>query len=350
MSQRSSLTIKIEPWSILKVFFLILALIFLYIIKDIVLIFVLASFLSLILVPAVNFLEHKKITRWLGALFIYLAVLLILSAIIFSIGPNLVAEGKILVHKLPDYFKSVFGDKMDFLNQGIWPSIQNWLTITNIQEYGVFAWLSSILSGFFTLIMVLVIAFYLSIDKDFFIRQIDKFVPESYKKFWKNFYYLSLQKLGDWARGQAILCLTIGLFSYLGLLFLGIKFALILGVIAGLTEIIPYFGPLIAGSAAILVALVDDPIKALTVAVFYIVLQQLESLFVTPQVMKRAVQLNPVIGIVTMLIGGNLLGPIGILVSVPIVTIIKILLIEYLDSQKKENEKEPCDETLSANF
>jgi predicted PurR-regulated permease PerM len=143
--------------------------------------------------------------------------------------------------------------------------------------------------------------------------------------------------IGAWGRGLLVLCLVVGLMDYIGLKILGVNFALALAVLAGVLEVVPWLGPWLAGIPAVVVALTQSPIKALMVAILYIAVQQIENNLIVPQVMRRAIGLNPLLVILILLIGAKLAGPAGIILAVPIVTIIVILIKEYLRIKGEQN-------------
>jgi len=114
------------------------------------------------------------------------------------------------------------------------------------------------------------------------------------------------------------LMLIIGCLTFIGLYFLNVPYVLILALIAGLFEIIPYIGPIIAAIPAVILAFLVSPLLALLVVVLYIVIQQLENYVIVPQIMKKAVGLNPIVIIVVMLIGAKLAGVLGLILAVPL--------------------------------
>jgi predicted PurR-regulated permease PerM len=142
------------------------------------------------------------------------------------------------------------------------------------------------------------------------------------------------EKLGSWLRGQLFLSLIIGILSYIGLLVLGIPYALPLAVVAGVLEVIPVIGPIISSIPSVLIALTISPILGLAVAAMYFVIQQLENHLIVPQVMKRAVGLNPLIVILAIAIGSSLLGFAGALLAVPIAVVLQTVVGEVIESRK----------------
>lgn len=138
------------------------------------------------------------------------------------------------------------------------------------------------------------------------------------------------EKLGAWLRGQLFLSIIIGLVSYIGLLIFNIPYALPLALLAGVMEIIPVIGPIISAIPAVLIALTISPILALGVAAMYFVIQQLENHLIVPQVMKRAVGLNPLVVILAIAIGSRILGFAGALLAVPLAVVIQIIAAEII--------------------
>lgn len=135
-------------------------------------------------------------------------------------------------------------------------------------------------------------------------------------------------KLGAWLRGQVVLSLLIGILVYIGLSVLGIESALPLAIIAAFLEVIPVIGPIISAIPAVLIALTVSPVMAGLVAGLYFAIQQIEGHLVVPQVMKKAVGLNPLLVILAVSIGGRLLGIGGALLAVPIAAVIQIIIQE----------------------
>jgi len=133
----------------------------------------------------------------------------------------------------------------------------------------------------------------------------------------------SQQSLGAWVRGQLLLSLVVGVLATLALFVLGVPYALVLGVFAGICELIPYIGPFIAGAPAVVVALGDSPTRAVLAVVSYVLIQQVENHALVPLVMKRSTNLHPVVVILVLLVGFELLGIVGALVAVPTAVLVR---------------------------
>ena len=195
--------------------------------------------------------------------------------------------------------------------------------------------LFSFLGGLFSIFMLLVLTFYFSADDQFVKRSVRVFIPVKYQPYSTNLINRIQEKLGLWIRGQLILCLIIFSMSWLGLSLLGVKYALVLAVFAGVTEFIPYLGPFLGAIPAVFVGFTQAPYLGLLVIGLYIIIQQAENLFIVPMVMKRAVGLNPVVVIIAMLIGGTMAGILGILIAIPVATAISVAVSDFVDFKKE---------------
>jgi predicted PurR-regulated permease PerM len=137
--------------------------------------------------------------------------------------------------------------------------------------------------------------------------------------------------LGGWVRGTLVAMLLIGAFTALGLVLLGVPYALLLGLLAGLLELIPYLGPWISGAIAVVVALVAvDPIKALEVVGLFFIVQLAEGNLVQPLVMSWAVRIDPLLVLVAVTLGAQVLGVVGALLAVPIAGLAQVITLRVV--------------------
>jgi predicted PurR-regulated permease PerM len=135
-------------------------------------------------------------------------------------------------------------------------------------------------------------------------------------------------KMGGWFRGQILLCFIIGLLYYIGLLIIGIESPLVLALFGGLTEFIPYLGPILGGIPIVFVAFVASPWKGLLALILLVIIQQAEGHFIVPKVMQKAVGLNPLISIIALLVGAQLYGILGALLAIPVATAVSVVYKE----------------------
>lgn len=337
--------IEISSSSIIKVIIILLIFLFIYLIRDIILML----FVVLVLISAINpladWLQNKKIPRWVGVLAIYIFFLAIFSFTIIWLIPPFVKELGLLASDFPDYWKKimsglaglgVYSEEIGF-QENVQSGLMSLSSTLGAAVSGVFSTLSGIFGGIFSFIIILVVTFYMVVEEDALKGILRSIVPAGYQPYLVRLFNRLEKKLGQWLRGQLILCLIIGTMVYVGLLILGVKYALVLGLFAALTEFIPYLGPIIAGILATFIAFSESPILALFVVILYVVIHQLESHIIIPKLMQRVTGLNPVISIIALLIGGKLAGIIGIILAIPITLAISV----FIEDVFKNSEEEP---------
>lgn len=323
--------IKIDFLSILKIALLVLGILIVYFLRDIILMFVVALLLATVMSPAVDWFEKKKIPRWLGSLIIYLIVLSIVIGLILIALPIIKSESRLFLYNLPDFVRSLvnfFQKSPQELPFGDWFSGRTG---------SIYSFFSTLTGQIFSIFMIFVLAFYISVEKREVRNLLLSIVPKEYHHFVENFLAASQEKIGAWGRGMLILSLTIGILSYIGLTILGVRFALILALIAALTEIIPWIGPWLGAIPALIVGFADSFLKGILVGVLYLVIQQLENTFIAPYVMKKSVGLKPLVTILVLLVGGKIAGLWGMILSVPVTTLIFILVNTWFKEKERRD-------------
>jgi len=298
--------------------------------KEILIIIFISYVITAALSPFSDYLTRKRIPKIFSVLIPYSIVIAILILLIFPLFPFFISQIQLLFTNLPKYVNQV----ARIFNLQIDQS-----TIRNVFESDLnslgknaLSVTSQVFSGFFSIFTVIVISFYLMLQREMlkknFIALLDKKYQESTLKTISQVE----NKIGLWLRGQFVLCFSIGFFTWIGLTIIGLPFALPLGLMAGILEIVPTVGPIVSAIPAIIVALTISPGLALTIVVFYIMLQMLENHILVPKIMERAVGLNPIIIIVGVLIGGKFLGILGALLAVPFIATVLIITKSFKPS------------------
>ena len=185
----------------------------------------------------------------------------------------------------------------------------------------------------------MVITFYMTVEEDGLKKFVRSIAPIEYQPYLVQKTNRIQIKMGGWLRGQLILMLIVGTLSFIGLTILGVPYALVLAVFAGLAEFVPFLGPIIAAVPAVFFAFSDSPWKAVGVIIFYTVLQQLENQVIVPKVMQKAVGLNPIVVITVMLVGAKVAGLMGILLAVPATTIAWIFIGDLFQHKVEADNK-----------
>jgi predicted PurR-regulated permease PerM len=198
----------------------------------------------------------------------------------------------------------------------------------------IFVTITSIFGGLISLLLVLVITFYLTVEEDALKKFVKYIVPAKHRTYTMDLIERMQIKIGLWLRGQLLLSVIVGILTYIGLSILGVKYALLLAIVAAIFEIIPYLGPWLAAIPAVLVSFSDSLVKVVLVIVLYIIIQQLENNLIVPKLMQKMVGLNPIIVIMAILIGIKLGGVVGGLLGVPVAAAISVYLYDVIKDRK----------------
>lgn len=356
MTENRNITINISTGTILKIVGIFLILAFIYLVRDILIVFFVALIFATLIEPLVNKLEKKKIPRALGVILIYIILLLFLAMIVRMLIPPIVEQISLLAANFPDFWTKVmenfesirqYSEERGFLDN-IQRSLESLQSNLTKAATGVYAFIVSIFRSAVHFLIILVVTFYLVVQRDALGKVLRAIAPIKYHLYLTDLAVRIQQKIGSWARGQLILGLVIGIMSFLGLIFLLPKYALVLAIIAGVTELIPYLGPVLGAIPAVFLGFTVSFGHGLAVLILYIIIQQLENHIIVPQVMKKQVGLNPVIIIVAMLIGARLIGVIGVILAIPVTTAIGIVVKDFMEKSKFSEIKANIDKESSS--
>ncbi len=337
---KGRIKLDISTFTILKVVGILVLVFFVFLIRDVLVLLTISFIIAAALEPAVDKLQKKlKFPRWAGVLSIYLLFIAILFVFVSMVAPILSEQVRTLIANKNTYISNVQGmisswpreyqDQINNVINNIPSVIKNW------QIGGVSDRVFGFFSGIGSFVVVLVISAYVLSLKNGMKQTVSAFVPESQRKLFIKMFGDITRKLSLWFRGQLVLSFSVGLATFIGLWIMHVPYALILALVAAFTELIPMVGPVLGAIPAVIVALFISPVMAIIVAVFYILVQQLENHILVPQVMKKAVGLNPVIIISAMLIGAKLLGILGVILAVPVASSISVILKEWPRNNKE---------------
>lgn len=322
-----NISISIAPGSIIVGLLLILLIGLLWFLRDLVLILLTAVVIASAIEPAVRAMMHRGIPRLVAVLGTYLLVASVFLSILFFFVPPVLDDAATFLTQLPNTLSSLnFSEVTGGLLPGnIADALSSADFLRDISSSlagstgGALATLSLIFGGLASFVLIIVFSFYFSVQEtgvDDFLRVVTPVKEQAYiLHLWKR----SQEKIGKWMQGQLILAVIVGVLVYLGLMILGVPYALLLAVLAGVFEVIPVFGPILAAIPGLAVALVHGgPTEALLVLGLYVVVQQFEAHLIYPVVVKKVVGVPPLLVILALLIGYKLAGFLGVLLSVPI--------------------------------
>lgn len=306
----------------------------LFLVRDVLVAIFLALVVSSGLAPMVDWLERTGIPRMLGVVLVYLMIMLILGLFVYAILPVAVVEfgglfqnvasltGQIFTFTSTEDFLKVINDNFNQISQG-----------AALGGVSLAAAASNLFGGLALAISVAIISFYLTLSRDgveWFLRAI---LPEANEERFMQIFRRSKKRIGYWLQSQLVLSLVMGVMVFVGLWFLGVSHAFILGMSAAIFELIPYVGPVFAGSMAVLVAFSGSFKLAVYTVILFVIIQQVESNVIIPAVFHRAIGLHPVVVLASLMVGYTLLGLVGIILSVPTAVILQEFLNDWVSEK-----------------
>jgi len=315
-----------------------------YIAKEAVVVLLLAIFISAALDNFVVKLE-KFLPRLVATIIVYLSLITLVTLVFYAIIPVAILELKGALTNLSNLTSQFFGSGISIpVEQLINPNIDKIASLLlsgNTSSF--FGVISKFLGGALFIIATLISSFYLTASRDGVGTFLADIFPEKLEEKVLNIYYRSKNKIGKWFQAQIILALTIGIVTFVGLSFTSIKYVFLLSIVAALFEVIPVVGPIFAGAVAVVIALTESVDLAIYVAIFYVIVQQIESHILVPLIMKKALDLHPVVILVSLLAGLEIAGPIGAILAVPTSVVLGEFvgdLVEEKKSRRNERQQE----------
>jgi len=335
MAEQKRLEYQISTASIIKVLLIIGVVAFLWLIRGILGLLFVSIILASAFNPLVAWLQKRKIPRGFGIVLIYIVILGLLTAIITLVATPVTQEIASLTHNFPQYrtvlidawnnLQAISGGALDSYN------LQNSLSSFSLPgaTSGIFAFLQAVFGGIFAFFLVLIMTFYLTVEEQALRNFIKVLTPDAYQPYVMQLWTKVQTRLGYWLRAQLILSLVIFTLTYIGLSLLQVKYALVLALLAGAFELVPYVGPMLSAIPAIFLTFVQTPYLALFVLVLYFIIQQLENSFIVPKVMGKITGLNPIVVLIAVLIGAKVGGIVGTLMAVPVATVLSTFLYDF---------------------
>lgn len=302
-----------------------------------------AALISLALRTLLHWLYKLVKVRWIAVLILVTTMISFGFVFITIMIPNIVAEIQILLSSLPNYLSALNG-QIDQLHQnyGVTLNLSQGLTqlrnLANQLLTSLPAWINQVFDLTLQLFATTILALYMAYDPDTLIQGILRLIPRRQHSRFHRVLKATQVRLRGWIFGTGIAMLFLGIGATLGLWLLGIPLALSFGVIAGLFEVIPYFGSIVGTVLPALVALTLSPAKLVLVLVLFLALNQIDAHLVQPLIMGREVRLHPVLVIIAFLIMGKLLGLVGVILAVPTAAVVGTLIDELLTQSSEPIE------------
>lgn len=314
----------------------------LYLLRDVVLVVLLALLTAAALGPAIRKLERFKLSRTASVIIIYACLLLGGIGLLTVFVPIFLNELRQFASQWPEYAKrlSIFLEGLEASLQGLGINFEKEALFQN-SESALTGWVSNLFAttvnlfqGIIHFIGYFFLALYLSLEE----KGIEKFflmlAPKQYHEHALSIAFRMQGKVSQWLFGQLLLMVIAFSIYFVGLSALGVPYAFAIALFGGLMEMLPYIGPVLAGFPAVIFGLLVSPGLGIAALIFYIVAHQAEAHIIAPQVMKRSADLNPVALIIAILVGLELAGPLGIILAVPITMMLSVFVEDLLEKRQ----------------
>jgi predicted PurR-regulated permease PerM len=288
--------------------------------------------------PIVTYFEKRGAPRGLGTLVIYIGFTLIVTLFILYLVPRFLLQLELLAEVLPQQTGNIQSRIAGFykrfsrfsIPEPVKGAVDNGIqraetTLAGFVERTLGAF-PSLLPQLSLLILVPVLAFYLTMDFPELKMWVLSWIPDRWRSDIVGLLIEMDNSLGSFIRGQLLISAIVGILIAVGLSVIGVDFPLIIGLIAGIFNIVPYFGPVIGAIPAVILALLRSPLSAVYVVILFVVINQVESSVISPNILGEHVGLHPVTVIFCILSGGHLFGFLGIVLAVPVTAVIKVTL------------------------
>ncbi|NLD34757.1 MAG: AI-2E family transporter [Clostridiales bacterium] len=298
--------------------------------------FVYAAVFAYLFNPLINKLEARGVKRFWSSLLTVLLVFIALLALMALFIPSVISDATTVVRRLSlnvDKLKVMLEDALSHIDGMLGGALEVEGRVDDLVRTGVrlltdaISRVVSSLGGLIDVLLIPVITFYLLKDKDLLLRDIAGFFGEPQRARLKDIGREINRLLSGYVKGKILISMLIGVLTGVGSLLIGVPNALTIGIVAGLFDLIPYFGPWLGGILPVLIALIGPtPIKALWVVILILIIQQVESNLITPRVISQRVGMHPLVVMFSVMFFGSVMGIAGMVLGVPIMAVLIALI------------------------
>lgn len=372
---KGDVKIEITTGTIVRAILLVICTVALFMLKDVILVVLTAVVIASSLEPAVVWFIRHGVPRVFSALIVYAAVAGILVGCFYTLVPQFLQDTSRFLNQVPQYlesselwnpldeetstqgaeiatsmargiddsraaFSTMAADEPsnqialggDISIQGAIQGINEAITAVSA---GFVHSASSVFGGVLSFILIAVLSFYLTMQEDGVEKFLRTVIPDKQEGYVVDLWKRTQAKIGLWMQGQLVLAILVGILVYLGLTVLGVQNALLFAVFAAFMETIPLFGPVVAAIPAVASAYLDGGASTgFIVAGLYLIIQQFENHLIYPLVVKKIVGVPPILVILALIVGAKLGGFLGVILSVPVAS----MLMELLNDAEKRRK------------
>ena len=319
----------------------------LWTLRDLALLIITAIVIASAIDPGVDFFRRMKIPRVIAVLGMYLAVFGALFAAVYYLLPPFLADLQGVISQIPQYLSTLDGPLSNFST--ILPAVEQGHELETVLNSilafqsnfggapeGTFQLVTAIFGGITSFLIVIVLSFYFAM-RDTGVEDFLRIVtPTKREEYVVGLWLRARVKIGLWMQGQVISSLLVGATAYVGLVLLGVPYAFFLALLTAAFEIIPIFGSILAALPAVMVGFSFGGTSfALLVVLIYIVVNQIEAHIIQPLVVNKVVGIPPLLVIISILVGAQLAGFVGVILAIPVAAALREFLNDY-DRGKRE--------------
>lgn len=299
--------------------------------------FVVAMIISYVLNPVVCMLAARKMPRGIAVLLIYAVFLTCLAVILINLIPMLIEQMEELNEHLPEMTMHAQNIMNNLDNRGvpvgIKEGVDQWLLqwedrlakgISNFMDH-----IGSTINIVLNIFIIPFLIFYILKDFDVFERAVVSLLPRTRRKASVRLLKEIDEALGNYVRGQFLVCLIVGILAYIGYMIVGMPYALLMASIVAVFNIVPYLGPFLGAAPAVVMASTISWKMVLMVIIVNWLCQLLESNIVSPQVVGKKLHLHPMLIIFALLVGGEIAGVVGLILAVPLFVVLKVIIQHF---------------------
>lgn len=312
--------------------------------------FLISGALYYLMIPLVDWLARRRLPRSLAVIITFIIFLAVLTGVVALVGPSLQKEFTALIISMPErvdeliafveglttipLFRQLFALEalsIERLSEFIPNAINQAVNYALNSIALIINYTTSVL---ITILVVPFLLYYLLVEsgRNTVSNVVNKLAPRLHAERTNRSLAEINSQLGNYVQGLGIVSILVGVLAYIGLLIIGIDYALVLSVFVALTNLVPIIGAFIGAAPAVLVAALNSPLMVLKTIIVMIIVQQLDSYVVRPFILGRKMAINPLVIIMVVLIAGRLGGIVGILLAMPLFTVIKIVVSQLYET------------------
>lgn len=334
-----SRVLDISLGTIFKIAFIALLFYIIYLIRDILILSIFALIISILFNPIIDFLQRKRIPRVLAVIFVYIGIFGLISLLIYSLASLFFVEIQKFSQGLPEYFETI-SPPLKSLGVEAFEDIESFIGLLNKSVETIAASflgaVSAIFGGIFATIYIVTVAIFLSLEEKGVEKSLSLLFPKKYETYVLHLWARCQRKVSGWFLSRILASIFVGGVVYVAFLILNVKYPLTLGLLAGVLNFIPIIGPIVTGILIFVIISLDSTLRAIFALVAFTLVQQIENNILTPLLTKRFVALSPVIVLISLVIGGKLLGILGAIFAIPLAGILSEFLKDFLAKKKEE--------------